>query len=87
MCIKYFNLIKPDIVLNVTAFNDMYFFLQYNGKLYNHLNQEYVIKYLYSSDIIRIINKIMNNISIYSTIKSILSTSYEIEENNNYTVW
>lgn len=84
----YSSLFKPDVIIELAGFNDLYFFLM-NGrcKLYNYHFEQNVINYLYSPLII----KVGEFITRYSfAIRTILKISKKLQKQENsqlYTVW
>ena len=70
---KYSELYNPDYVIHLAGFNDLYFYLQPNSKLYNFNFSSDITKFLYSSNMIKIINDCSEYLMIFKVIKKIFN--------------
>ena len=83
---KYSELYNPDYVIHLAGFNDLYFYLQPNSKLYNFNFSSDISKFLYSSNIIKIINDCSEYSMIFKVIKKIFSLTKK-DNNQIYTIY
>ncbi len=83
---KYSELYNPDYVIHLAGFNDLYFYLQPDSKLYNFNFSSDISKFLYSSNIIKIINDFSEYSMIFKLIKKIFTLTKK-KNNQIYTIY
>ena len=83
---KYSELLNPDYIIHLAGFNDLYFYLQPNSKLYSFNFSSEISKYLYSSNIIKIFNDCSKYSMIFKVLKKIFSKMKK-DKNQIYTIY
>tara|TARA_B100000963_G_scaffold359383_1_gene386596 strand:+ start:6490 stop:7359 length:870 start_codon:yes stop_codon:yes gene_type:complete len=83
---KYSELYNPDYVIHLAGFNDLYFYLQPNSKLYSFNFSSDISKFLYSSNLIKVIEDCSEYSMIFKVIKKILTTNKK-NDNQIYTIY
>ena len=83
---KYSELFAPDYIIHLAGFNDLYFYLQPNSKLYSFNFSSEISKYLYTSNIIKIFNDCTEYSMILKVLKKIVLKTKK-DKNQIYTIY
>ena len=79
---------KPDYVIQLSGFNDFYFYLNSNFQLYTYNQSQQIKDYLYSSFFSKFIKKLSLYSFLFKIIYKLLYTRSNIKKNNNiYTIY
>ena len=85
---KYIKLYKPDYVIQLSGFNDLFFYLHNNFKLYTFNKSDSISEYLYSSMIKKIFYKFSFNILLFKVLYFLIYRKISFKDKNNiYTIY
>jgi len=85
---KYIKIYNPDYVIQLSGFNDLFFYLHNNFKLYTFNKSESISEYLYSSIIKKIFYKLSFNIILFKVLYFLIYRKIPSKNNNNiYTIY
>ena len=85
---KYIKIYKPEYVIQLSGFNDLFFYLNNNFKLYQFNKSEEIYDYLYSTIIKKILYKLSSHIFLIKLIYKLIYEKINFEDKNNiYTIY
>ncbi len=80
---KYSELYNPDYVFHLGGFTDLYFYLQPNSKLYSFNFSSELTEFLYSSNIVKIIDDCSEYSMILKVVRKIFKSKKKDNNQNN----
>ncbi len=83
----YASLYLPDVVIELTGFNDLYFFLTNKPKLFTYNFQDTVINYLSSSFLEKCFMLLARQLFLVKILLKISKNETQKKEGQLYTVW
>ena len=85
---KYIKDYKPEYVIQLSGFNDLFFYLNNNFRLYQFNKSDEIYDYLYSTFAKKILYKLSSRIFLIKLIYKLIYEKIKFEDRNNiYTIY